>query len=157
MTSLLWNLVLALTWGAMTGSFEVDNLLIGFAIGFVVLYVSQRRHGQARYAAKVGTIIGFLGFYLWELLLANLRVAHDVITPRHLGRPGIVAIPLDARTDAEITLVANLLTMTPGDLSIDVSTDRRVLYVHRMYLDDVHATRRDIKEGFERRVLEVMR
>ncbi|HVM23887.1 MAG TPA: Na+/H+ antiporter subunit E [Candidatus Limnocylindrales bacterium] len=157
MKALLWNLVLALTWGAMTGSFEVENLLIGFFFGFVVLYVSQRRHGRAEYAAKVVTVVRFIGFYLWELLLANLRVAHDVVTPRHLGKPGIVAIPLDARTDAEITLVANLLTMTPGDLSLDVSSDRRVLYVHRMYLDDAHEVTRDIKEGFERRVLEVMR
>jgi multicomponent Na+:H+ antiporter subunit E len=157
MNALLWNLVLAITWGAMTGSFEVENLLIGFAIGFVVLYVTQRRHGRAPYAAKVATVVRFIGFYLWELLLANLRVAHDVVTPRHLGKPGIVAIPLDARTDAEITLVANLLTMTPGDLSLDVSTDRRYLYVHRMYLDDVDEVTRDIKEGFERRVLEVMR
>ncbi len=157
MKALLWNLVLALTWGAMTGSFEVDNLLIGFAFGFVVLYVSQRRDGRAEYAAKVVTIIRFIGFYLWELLQANLRVAHDVVTPRHLSKPGIIAIPLDARTDAEITLVANLLTMTPGDLSLDVSTDRRVLYVHSMYLDDAHEVTADIKAGFERRVLEVMR
>lgn len=157
MSAMLWNLVLALIWGAMTGSFEVDNLLIGFAIGFLVLYVSQRRNGRAPYAAKVRTIIGFIGFYLWELLLANLRVAHDVITPRHLGRPGILALPLDARTDAEITLLANLLTMTPGTLSLDVSSDRRVLYIHAMYLGDPDAVRRGLKEGFERRVLEVMR
>lgn len=157
MTALLWNLVLALTWGAMTGSFEVENLLIGFAIGFVVLYVTQRRHGRAPYAAKVGTIVRFIGFYLWELVLANLRVAYDVITPSHHGTPGIIAIPLEARTDAEITLVANLLTMTPGDLSLDVSTDRTVLYVHRMYLTDPDVVRREIKDGFERRVLEVLR
>jgi multicomponent Na+:H+ antiporter subunit E len=157
MNALLWNLVLALTWGAMTGSFEVENLVIGFAIGFVVLYVTQRRYGRAEYAAKAITVVRFIGFYLWELLQANLRVAHDVVTPRHLGKPGVVAIPLDARTDAEITMFANLLTMTPGDLSLDVSSDRRVLYVHRMYLDDVHEVTRDIKEGFERRVLEVMR
>jgi multicomponent Na+:H+ antiporter subunit E len=157
MTALLWNLVLALTWGAMTGSFEVENLVVGFAIGFAVLYVAQRRHGRAAYAEKLVVVIRFIGFYLWELLMANLRVAHDVVTPRHLGRPGIIAIPLDARTDAEITLVANLLTMTPGDLSIDVSSDRKVLYVHRMYLDDPKEVEHDIKDGFERRVLEVMR
>lgn len=157
MTALLWNLVLAITWGAMTGSFEVDNLLIGFAVGFVVLYVSQRRGGHAEYASRVIKVIRFLGFYLWELVLANMRVAHDVLTPKHLARPGIVAVPLDARTDAEITLVANLLTMTPGDLSVDVSTDRSVLYVHSLFITDAAAAKEEIKDGFERRVLEVMR
>lgn len=157
MRALLWNLVLAITWGAMTGSFEVENLVIGFVIGFGVLYVTERRTGRAEYANNVFGVVQFLGFYLWELLLANLRVAHDVLTPRHLARPGIIAVPLDARTDAEITLVANLLTMTPGDLSVDVSTDRRVLYVHSLFITDADAAKEAIKDGFERRVLKVMR
>jgi multicomponent Na+:H+ antiporter subunit E len=156
MKGLLWNLVLAITWGAMTGSFEVENLLVGFAIGFVALHVAQRGTEGATYTARALAVIRFVGYYLWELLLANLRVAHDVITPRHLARPGILAIPLDARTDAEITLLANLLTMTPGDLSMDVSADRRVLYIHSMYIDDVETVRRGVK-GMERRVLELLR
>jgi len=72
-------------------------------------------------------------------------------------RPGILAVPLDAQSDAEITLLANLLTLTPGTLSLDVSPDRRFLYVHIMYITDADATRRRIKDGFERRVLEVLR
>jgi multicomponent Na+:H+ antiporter subunit E len=74
-------------------------------------------------------------------------------------RPGIIAIPLDARTDLEITLLANLITLTPGTLSLDVSADRRVLYIHVMYIDndDIEAVRRNIKDGFERRVLEGLR
>ena len=157
MTSLLLNLVLALTWGAMTGSFTVENLVIGFAIGFLVLYVAQRRGGRAPYATRVLEVLGFVGFYLWELLLANLRVAHDVLSLRPMSKPGIIAITLDSRTDAEITLFANLLTMTPGDLSIDVSTDRKVLYVHSLYLFDVEESRAEIQDGFEARVLKVMR
>jgi multicomponent Na+:H+ antiporter subunit E len=158
MTALLWNLVLALTWGAMTGSFAVENLAIGFAFGFVVLFVSQRaRHGRTPYFNKALVVVRFVAFYLWELFKANLRVAHDVVTPRHYNRPGIIALPLDARSDAEITILANLLTMTPGDLSIDVSDDRRVLYVHSMFITDPEALKREMKEGFERRVLEMLR
>ena len=72
-------------------------------------------------------------------------------------RPGVVAIPLDAETDAEITLLANLITLTPGTLSLDVSDDRRVLYIHAMYVDDVEELRRSIKDGFEKRVMELLR
>ena len=157
MTTLLLNLVLALTWGAMTGSFAVENLVIGYLVGFLVLYVAQRREGRAPYAIRVVEVVKFIGFYLWELLQANLRVAHDVLTPRTRSRPGILAIRLDSRTDAEITLFANLLTMTPGDLSIDVSTDRKVLYVHSLYLYDIEEARREIGVDFEGRVLRVMR
>jgi len=157
MRSLLLNLVLALTWGAMTGSFQVENLVIGFGLGFAVLFVIQRRDGRPSYAIKVVEVIDFVLFYLRELVAANLRVAQDVLSPGLKVRPGILAIRLDARTDAEITLLANLLTLTPGDLSIDVSTDRSTLYVHSLYLYDVERSRRGIEDDFEGRVLKVMR
>jgi multicomponent Na+:H+ antiporter subunit E len=110
-------------------------------------------------ALRLWRIVLFAGFFLWELLLANLRVAYDVLTPPLHMRPGIVAIPLDVETDAEITLLANLITLTPGTLSLDISGDRKVLYIHAMYIDDgdIEGVRRHIKRGFERRVMEVMR
>lgn len=104
---------------------------------------------------KVFWIVWFVLFYLVELFLANLRVAHDVLTPRHRMKPGIIAIPLDAKSDLEIISLANLITMTPGTLSLDVSTDRRVLYIHAMYIDDLEGLRSKIKDGFEKKVMEV--
>jgi multicomponent Na+:H+ antiporter subunit E len=71
-------------------------------------------------------------------------------------RPAIVAIPLDLRSPLAITLLAQMITLTPGTLSLDVSSDRRVLYVHSMYVDDIDAFRRSIKDGFERRLLQVL-
>ena len=80
-----------------------------------------------------------------------------MITPPFYSRPGIVAVPLDARTDFEIMTLANLISLTPGTLSLDVSEDRRTLYVHAMFIDDPDALRREIKQGMERRVLEALR
>jgi multicomponent Na+:H+ antiporter subunit E len=84
-------------------------------------------------------------------------MAYDVVTPGFHMRPAVVAVPLDVETDLEITLLANLITVTPGSFSLDVSDDRKVLYVHAMYVDDPDEYRREIKEGFERRVLELLR
>ena len=106
---------------------------------------------------KIPKLISFLLFYLKELLLANLRVAHDAITPTHHMRPALLAIPLDARTDFEILLFANLMTMTPGSVTVDVSTDRRTLYLHVMYVEDGDEIRRSIKSDFEHRVLRLLR
>ena len=92
-----------------------------------------------------------------ELLLSTLRVFWDVVTPGHISRPGIVGVPLSAESDMEILLVANLISLTPGTLSIDLSEDRRTLYVHVMFLDDPDRFRQGITDGVERRVLEVMR
>ena len=151
------NILLALTWAAISGEFTLNNVLLGFIVGLGILLMAQRVTGRSRYFTKVRQVIGFIGFYLWELIIANLRVAYEVMTPGYRIRPGVIAIPLDARTDMEIAMLANLITLTPGTLSLDVSTDRRVLYIHALYVDDIEAVRRNIKEGMERRVLEVLR
>jgi multicomponent Na+:H+ antiporter subunit E len=156
-TPLAWNLALALVWSAVLGSFSLANLAAGFALGFVALLLAGDRLGGARYARKVLGAVEFAGFFLIELVLASVRVAVDVLTPRHRARPGIVAVPLDAKTDGEITLFANLVSLTPGSLSIDLSEDRSTLFVHVMFLDDAESFRREVKRGFERRVLELLR
>jgi multicomponent Na+:H+ antiporter subunit E len=159
MNGLLWNILLALVWVGMTGDFTPGNFMIGFALGLLILFFARRVVGTPNYLAKSGQVLELILFVIWELILANLRVAYDVLTPGYHMRPGVVAIPLDARTDAEITLLANLITLTPGTLSLDVSSDRRMLYIHVMYIDndDLEEVRRKIKAGFERRVLEVLR
>jgi len=157
MTGLLWNALLALVWAAITGNFAPGNLLVGYALGLVILFFTRRVAGSPFYAVKALQAVGLVAFFLWELLKANLRVAADVIAPRARMRPGVIAIPLDASTDTEITVLASLVGLTPGSLSLDVSADRRTLYVHTMHLDDPDAVRREIKDGFERRLLAVTR
>lgn len=153
----LLNVLLALAWLALTGDFSPVNFVIGFVLGHVALWMTQHVRGQTFYFRKVRTVISFTVFFLWEVIKANLRVAYDVLTPRQRTTPGIIAIPLDAKTDAEITFLANFITLTPGTLSLDVSEDRTVLYVHAMYVEDVEQFRREIKDGLERRLLDVLR
>jgi multicomponent Na+:H+ antiporter subunit E len=157
MSALLWNILLALLWVAMNGQFTPANFAVGLGLGLLILLVTRRAIGAPHYIRKVGQVINLALFFIWELMLANLRVAYDVMTPRHHMQPGVIGVPLDARTDLEITVLANLISLTPGTLSLDVSADRTTLYIHAMYLDDVDAVRRKIKDGFERRVLEVLR
>lgn len=94
-------------------------------------------------------------YFLWQLLLSNIKIAQCVLGPERLMQPGIIAIPLTVKTDLEIFLLANAITLTPGSLTVDVSADHQFLYVHGMQIGDAEAYRRDIKEGFERMILEV--
>lgn len=157
MGTFVLNIFLAVVWLALTGEFTPTNFFAGFVVGYVVLWISRRSTESRRYFLKVPQVIGFIFFFLKELILANLRVAYDVMTPTHHMKPGVIAVPLDAKTDTEITLLANLITLTPGTLSLDVSADRSVLYVHSMYIKDVEKERQQIKNGFERRLLEILR
>ncbi|AHE97635.1 Na+/H+ antiporter subunit E [Thioalkalivibrio paradoxus] len=157
MIALIWNIALALIWMALTGSFTGANLLLGFVLGYLVLALTLGRKPDVRkYLLKVPRFFGFVGYFFWELLLSNLRVAYDVLTPTHHMSPGVIAMPLDAKTDGEITIVANLISLTPGTLSLDVSSDKKVLYIHVMYLDDRDAVIRSIKV-LEARALQVLR
>jgi multicomponent Na+:H+ antiporter subunit E len=153
----LWNILLALVWAAVTGRFNLSNVVVGIVLGYAVLFVAQPLMGPSNYFTRIHHAIAFAFFYVWQLVLANLRVASDVMTPGASARPGVLAIPLEAKSDAEITMLANLITLTPGSVSLDVSSDRRFLYLHAMYIDDVDQYREDVKTSFERRVLKVLR
>jgi multicomponent Na+:H+ antiporter subunit E len=157
MNGLLLNIVLALAWAALSGDFSPGNLAVGFAIGFVLLLFSQRIMSGPNYIRKVWRILDLFVFMLFEIVISNLRVARDVLRPVSSLRPGIIAIPLDVSSDAEITLLVNMVMLTPGTLAIDVSSSRRELYIHIMNADDPEAVRAQIKNGFERRVLGAMR
>lgn len=156
MTPFFLNVLLALVWVALTGLYTPINFVVGYILSYLVLVVLQRALPPSGYYTKVFKVFSFAGFFLWELFKANLRVAHAVLTPGHNMRPGVVAVPLDLTGEVEITMLANLITLTPGTLSLDVSANRRVLYVHTMYLDDPEEFRRGIKDGFERRVKELL-
>ncbi len=156
MNPFLINILLALIWAALLGDFSGVNLLFGFAIGYVALWFMKSVMGtSSSYFVKVWQVINFLVYYSWELIKANVRMAYSVLAPNDKMKPGIIAIPLDITSDFQITLLANMITLTPGTLSLDVSTDRQVLYVHSIYVTNPDDFRREIKEGFERKVLEV--
>jgi multicomponent Na+:H+ antiporter subunit E len=152
----LLNILLALAWVSLNGEFNAENLGVGLVLGYAMLWLTHSRARSSDYFLRVMRTISFVIFYIWEVVLANLRVAAMVLSPTFKMRPGIIAIPLSIKTDAAITLLANLITLTPGTLSIDVSDDRKTLYVHTVNLNDPESFRKSIKEGFERRVQELM-
>lgn len=153
----IFNSFLALIWAALTGIFTPANFAAGFILGFVMLSLAQSVFGKSNYAMRGYKFASFILYFLWELLKANLRVAVDIITPRHRMTPGLIRIPLEAKTDIEITLLANVISLTPGSLCVDVSDDKKTMYVHAMYVEDAESYRSEIKNGFERRLLEVLR
>lgn len=152
----LLNVILTFVWVALTGSYEFGNYIFGFVLSFGAIWVG--RIGDPvynRYFTAIPKWISFFFFFILELIKANLHVAYEVITPKWTMEPGIIKIPLDVKSDLEITFLANLITLTPGTLSLDVSEDKKVLYVHSMYVRDKEKFIRSIKNGFEKRILNI--
>ena len=149
----LGSILLALAWAALQGEITLANLLVGYAVGYVILaLLATGGVMPSTMASRTAHAAGLAGFFVRELLLANVRVAADVLRPRTAIRPAVVAIPLDVTSDGEILLLSMLINITPGSVTIDLSEDRRTLYVHVMHMTSAEATRREIKDGFERRV-----
>ncbi len=155
---LLANILLAVAWGALQGQLSLANLVVGYVIGYAVLAAMARGAVIPNtYTLKVGGVFSLAGFLLVAFVIANIRMAIDVLRFRQRLSPGIVAVPLDAQDDYEILLLAILINLTPGTIVVDVSDDRNTLYLHVMHLDDPEAIRSEIKNSFERRVLELLR
>ena len=153
----LMNVMLTLIWVALTGAFIYINMFIGFFISYFVLWIISRNSNDKRYFTIAPKIVGFFFFFLYEMLKANIQVAREVMSPKFKMKPGIVKIELEAKTDLEITFLANLISLTPGTLVIDVSDDRKVMYVHGIYVDDREKFIQSIKVGLEQPMLSIVR
>jgi multicomponent Na+:H+ antiporter subunit E len=147
-------LLLGGAWAALSGVVSGRQLAVGLALGLAILVLMGGPGTD--YLRKARQVASFSVFFLVELVLANLRVARDVLSPRPPITPGVVGIPLDLEGDVPIVLYAVLLTLAPGTLALDVSEDRKTLYVHGMWLGDPEVFRREQKENFERRVKELV-
>ena len=155
---LLANILLALAWAALQGEISLSNLVFGYILGYVILAALARSGVVPQtYRNKVRAVLSLAWFLFVAFIVANIRMAIDVLRPRSRLRPGIVRVPLDARDDYEILMLTTLINLTPGTIALDVSNDKKSLYLHVMHVTDPAAVQEEIKNDFERRVLEIMR
>ena len=160
---LSWSLVFAVVWVAVTGAFTLQNLALGFAFGASSLLIIR---GHPSLESKAGgpwrlpsikrlvRIGSLIRLFLYELMMSAIKVAGLVLRPDMNLKSGIFAYETALTKDSHITLLANLITLTPGTLTVDVSADKSTLYIHAVDCSDIEATRTDIRNGFERKIRE---
>ncbi len=145
----LWALLLGLTvlWVALWDDISVANIVSGMVVAvFVVAVVHLDRIERPEPHFHLVLATWYILLLGWQLLLASLRLAWEILTPGHGTYTGIIAVPMRGGSDDVVTLVANSITLTPGTLTVDVKRDESgaTLYVHGMYTRDVEAVRRDV-------------
>ena len=153
----LWNVLLAVFWALASGRLTLGSLATGFLAGLLVLFLTRRAIGAEAYLLKFPHTMNLILYFVYDLVTANLRLARHVVRGKRDLKPAIIAIPMDAESDGEITLLASLIALTPGTLTLDVSRDRKTIFIHSMYAEDVEDVRRQIKEGLEKKILRVTR
>jgi multicomponent Na+:H+ antiporter subunit E len=133
---------LTAVWAALWGEFSPANLLSGAVIATVLLllFPSPRdpRHGTFRPVAAAR----FTGYFLGQLLVSNLRVAWEVLTPRNDEREAILAIPVvPSCSPTLLSMLVNSIGLTPGTMVVDLTERPRVIYVHLLQVGDVEEAR----------------
>ncbi|MEM8884275.1 MAG: Na+/H+ antiporter subunit E [Planctomycetota bacterium] len=159
---ILGTLLLTLAWCVLTREYTIPNAALGVAIGALLHGVVRKRAQSeappARNAwTRIPAAIELLLFFFYELFVSSVRIAVLVARPKLEVKTAVVTVQVDPESEAELATLSNLVTLTPGTLSIDTSPDGKQLYVHVMGVDDLDAVRREIEEGFARRVRKVYR
>lgn len=154
---ILLNLLLAMIWAMLSNSWTFLDLSIGYFIGLILLYVFRKFLPTAFYMKRVIAVVKLILLFLKELVLSNVSVVKQVLSPKLNIKPGIFALPTELKTRFEITTLANLISLTPGTLTVDVSHDNSTLYIHAIDVPDTEAAIKAIKDSFEKQIMEVTR
>lgn len=100
-------------------------------------------------------LIEFILFYMKELVASNIRVAFDVLTPTHHMKPAFIELPTEGLNDRQLIALSNLISMTPGTLSLDIRDDQSALMIHCMYAKEPEKILDNLTENYLRRVRDV--
>lgn len=150
------NVVIAAVWMLLQETLAWHNFVVGFLVGMVVLNFAVRRMDHPYYMHRVAAFVKLVFMFAVEVVRSGLRVMYLILHPNLPISPGLVAVPLDVTSDEAITMLAGMITMAPGSISVELSNDRKYLYVHALEADDPHKAASFFKNAFERHIKEVL-
>lgn len=150
-------LVLALTWVALTGNVSLPGFVMGLLLGVIIVQLFGRRATKVLdlHVHHVWPLIQLCFIFIYELVVANLSVLVKAFSPKLNIKPGIIKVPIDIEGAFWITTLANMVTLTPGTLTVEVAPDNKYFYVHCLNIDNEAETIASIKDTFEKKILEV--
>lgn len=154
---ILLNLIIAVVWMFLHNDWSFPRFTIGYLIGAASIGLLSRFWPHDFYLKRVWAVIKLLMLFLKELFVSSFVVIGLIIRPKLSIRPGIVALQTELQSDWEITVLSCLICLTPGTLTLDVSKDGRTLYIHAMDINDAELLSQQIKNSFEKAIMEVTR
>lgn len=152
---ILVNIIIAVTWTFLQNSFTITNFLFGYMIGIIILFIIRRFLMFDLYLVRVWAIVKLIMLFIMELVKANIDVVKIVLHPKLNNQSGIIALETRLETDIEITLLAALISLTPGTVSMDFSEDNKTIYIHSIDVPHKDEMIEQIQNSFERAIMEV--
>ncbi|CAM3027805.1 Na+/H+ antiporter subunit E [Staphylococcus argensis] len=149
------NLLLSLFWLLVTGSYTVNNFLLGFILGLLLVYLLRSVLPGRFYIITLYKVIKLICVFLIELIKANIDVIRIVLQPSLKNEPAFFTYNTDLKTDWQVVLLSNLITLTPGTIVVGLSDDRTKIYIHAIDFGEKEEEIEGIKSSLEKVVREV--
>lgn len=150
------TLILAVVWIILQNEFSYGMAVFGLILGTIIPRATAIWWPDRPHKMKLGRMVLYVLLVLWDIVVANVQVAWIVLTrPNSKLRPAWIVVPLDLRQPEAITVLAGTITLTPGTVTADLSSDGRALLVHALDAPDPDAIRDDIKTRYEARLKEI--
>jgi len=150
-----YSAMLALIWCLFHNSFDLNTFLVGFILALIILFLLRRSFFEQLFLVRVYLTAKLVAKFLIEVVKANLAVLRIIYRPKLDLEPGIIEYPLRVKTDFRIALLANMITLTPGTLSVDVSPDKKYLYIHCLHIDEIEKSKKGIRKNLEDPILAI--
>jgi multicomponent Na+:H+ antiporter subunit E len=140
-----------------TGTLTEENFIFGFLISFGILYIITINKQDRKYFTIIPKLVSFFLFMFWEIIKTNLVTVKESLYAKSKLKPAVVKVPLTVESDLEITILAIMVSVTPGTLVMDISDDKKVMYVHVMHVGNKKDFIDEVKNKFEKRLLEILK
>jgi multicomponent Na+:H+ antiporter subunit E len=137
-------MALAIVWMLIQANFSSRSLLVGIFIGFLSITILELVQGRHDYARWVGALLRLALFFLLDLIRCNVILARDILRPIPHFEPALLRIEMTDLSPVSTVVLTNLITLTPGTLTVDAEDDGRVIYVHTLYAQDPDDVRKRI-------------
>lgn len=125
---------LVLVWNLLWGDLSWGNLVGGLAAGLAVLLFFPLPSVTFGGRIRPWAALTFAGRFVAELVAASIHVAGVALRPGCRPHGGIVAVPLRVRTDLNLALTAEVVSLVPGTLILEVDRESATLYVHVLHV-----------------------
>ena len=153
----LMSLTLTLVWLLLANDFTLKQWLFGAVLGLLIPHFTSDFWPERPNLHRPLLLVRYMLSLTRDILIANFQVARLVLGPRDRLHPAFIEYELELTDEFAITMLASTISLTPGTVSADLSTDRRILYIHSIDVPDVDALRHLIRHRYELPLKEIFR
>lgn len=151
----LLSAALLVVWLLAHNAASAGLVLLGLVLSVLIPLMTRRFWPEYPHRVRYTPLLRLLTIVIADIVVANLRVALLILGPPGRLRPGFLSLPLQVRTPHAITMLAGIISLTPGTVSANLSGDERTLLVHGLDLGDPAAAVERIQSRYERPLLEI--